>query len=338
MEPLKLLYLQQEDVIAAGVLDMKKAVEDVELVLKMYARNEVYMPLKTLLDFYDNGEYRGHIVSMPVYVGGDVDIACIKWAAGYPRNPAKYGLPLGIDIIILSDPHNGRPLAIMDGTLITAARTAALAGIAVKYLKPSNTRTIGLIGAGVIGRTLLETLPIVVEGAEILLFDTKYNKAVEAATESSFKHKIRVVKSFEEAVNESDVVITATSAEKPFFKASHIGKARLYVQVGICEFEEEAILKASKIVVDNWEQIKRYERTALGKLYSKKVINDSDAIEIADVVSGRKKGRESGDEIIFFDTFGMACEDAIVAYRIYKTALEKGIGRELCLWNKPLWK
>jgi len=335
---LKFLYLKQEDVIKADLFDMRKALNDIEHILKLYAEDKVFMPKKTLLDFYDNGEYRGHFVAMPVYADGDIDLIGIKWAAGYPGNPRKYNLPLGIDVIILSNPYNGVPLAIMDGTLITAVRTAALAGVAVKYLKPEKTDFLGIVGAGVIGKTLLRMLPFVVEDAKILIYDKVFEKGLEAAKESPYSPRVTAVKSLDEIIDKCDVIVTATSSNTPYFKEKYVKKGKLYVQLGVTEFEEAAVLKMDKIVVDNWEQIKGYERGTLGKLYKKNMVRDENITEIVEIISGKKIGRTNSNETIFFDTFGMACEDIAIAQRIYKTALEKNIGVWLNLWDKPLWK
>ncbi|RLF05411.1 MAG: ornithine cyclodeaminase family protein, partial [Thermoprotei archaeon] len=133
---LRILYLKQEDVIKAGVLDFDAALKDVEEVFRMMARGEVVMPPKVAMDLYfPDGSPKGHLVAMPAYIKS-LNIAGIKWAAGFFRNPELYGLPHGIDVIVLSDPENGRPLAIMDGTLITAVRTGAVAGVGAKYLAP----------------------------------------------------------------------------------------------------------------------------------------------------------------------------------------------------------
>ena len=77
---------------------------------------------------------------MPSYIGGDVNIAGIKWAAESKKNATIPGIPYGIDISILSDPETVLPFCILDGTLITAMRTSAVGGVLAKYAAPSNTR------------------------------------------------------------------------------------------------------------------------------------------------------------------------------------------------------
>jgi len=339
MSGLDFLYLKQEDVIKAGVLDMKQTIEDVERVFRLYVNGEVIMPPKNLIDFYKDNEYMGHIVSMPCYIKDEVNVVGIKWAAGFPRNPARYGLPLGIDVIILSDPESGRPLAIMDGTIITAMRTSAVTGLAIKYLANPASRSVGVVGAGVIGRTTLMALPYCMSKLEeVKIFDIKSEKAKELVMEFKNTLPIEAVGSLEEAVRGRDVVITATTSSTKFIKPEWVEDGYLCIQVGTNEFDDQVVLKADKIVVDNWVQIKRYGRSMLSQLYLEGRISEDEILELPLIVAGKQKGRESPREIIFFDSFGMACEDVIVAYRIYRQALDQGLGMRIPLWERPLWK
>ncbi len=337
MTEIKFLYLSQEDVVRAGVLDMARTLEDIEKVFRLYAEDKVIMPAKNLIDFYDDHEYRGHIVSMPCYVGDDIDVVGIKWAAGFPKNPIRYDLPLGIDVIILSDPHSGRPLAIMDGTIITAMRTSAVTGIAIRYLARADSEHVAVIGAGVIGRTTLMALPHVLPKLkEVRLYDIRREKSELLARDFKGELPVMVSKSLDKAVRGADVVVTATTSRNKFVRSEWISKGCLCVQVGTNEFSEEVVLRADKVVVDNWEQIRKYGKSMLCKLYEEGYIKR--VLELPFIVAGKQPGRESPEELIFFDSFGMACEDIIVAYRIYKNAIQQGLGEYLYLWRKPLWK
>jgi len=106
---LEFYYLKQEDLVKIGVLDISKAIEDVEVAFKALAEGRIVNPPKTVLDFYETGgSYKGHIVSMPVHALSPYNVACIKWAAGFVRNPQR-GLPHGIDVIVISDLETGKP-------------------------------------------------------------------------------------------------------------------------------------------------------------------------------------------------------------------------------------
>jgi ornithine cyclodeaminase len=95
---------------------------------------------------------------MLVLVLGDINIGGIKWAAESKKNATIPGIPYGIDISILSDPETVLPFCILDGTLITAMRTSAVGGLMAKYAAPSNADIACLVGAGVIGRTMISAV------------------------------------------------------------------------------------------------------------------------------------------------------------------------------------
>jgi len=143
---MELLYLDREALVEAGLLDFGKAVEDVESVFKMLASGEVVMPPKVAIElFFDDGSPKGHLIAMPAYVK-PLSVAGVKWAAGFLRNPER-GLPHGLDVIVLSDPETGKPLAVMEGALVTAVRTGAAAAVGAKYLAPDGADQRGDLGA-----------------------------------------------------------------------------------------------------------------------------------------------------------------------------------------------
>ena len=108
------------------------------------------MPSKVYLDLpQHDGDFR----AMPAYLAGPV--AGIKWVNSHPRSPERYGLPAVLATYVLSDPTNGVPLAVLDGTHLTAARTGAAAAVASKHLARKDVRSIGFVGCGVQARTML---------------------------------------------------------------------------------------------------------------------------------------------------------------------------------------
>ena len=129
------LFLKQEDVIAAGALDMKAAEDDVELTYKLFASGQVNQPHKPVMHFSNpkTGQEEYYLtVSMPVYVGGEVNRVGHKWAAESMDNAKRGDMPMGIDIVLLHDLEHAIPHAIMEGGLITAMRTSAVAGVGAR--------------------------------------------------------------------------------------------------------------------------------------------------------------------------------------------------------------
>jgi ornithine cyclodeaminase len=126
------IYLQQEDTIACGGLDMPRIIEAVESVYALHERGECIEPEAPLIAWA--GPEGKRILTHPAWVGGDVNVAGIKWIPSNPENPRKRGMPRASAIIILNDDETGYPLAVMDGTIISAARTGAATGVGAKYL------------------------------------------------------------------------------------------------------------------------------------------------------------------------------------------------------------
>jgi hypothetical protein len=116
----ELLFMQQEDVIAAGILDMGKVLEMVEKAFYLEGQGEIINPPKTVFGIPFGPNPQSHFFSMPVYIGGDVNRPGTKWAAESMANTKTGDLPMGIDLVILSDPVTVQPVAIMDGMVITA--------------------------------------------------------------------------------------------------------------------------------------------------------------------------------------------------------------------------
>ena len=186
------LFLTQEDVIKAGGLDMHATIDDVELAYKLFASGDVMQPHKSVFRFPhpDTGKERYYLtVSMPVYVGGTVKRSGHKWAAESMANAERGDMPMGIDVILLHDLDHAIPDAIMEAGLITAMRTSAVAGVGAKTLANPDSKVAGLIGAGVVGRTMIMSLTAAMENLEeIRLYDLNRERAESLAKE--FKDKI----------------------------------------------------------------------------------------------------------------------------------------------------
>jgi ornithine cyclodeaminase len=335
--PLEFLYLSQEDVKAAG-LNMKLAIEAVEESFKLHARNQIILPPKTVLDL--NERKRGRVNAMPAYVNGDIDVCGIKWIAGFPQNPVKYGLPRAIGITILNDSHKGVPLVIMDGTLISAMRTGAATGVGAKYLARKDSETIAIIGSSVQAKTQLMALHEVLQNIKLVKVYSRSRESRELyAKEMSTLLNLNVVPvdSAELAVKNADVIVTATTADEPIVKNAWIKPGSFFSHIGSYQEEEyEVVLNSDKIVVDDWEQVEHRGTPILAKMYKEGLIKREDIFaNLGEIVIGKKPGRENNDERIFFLPIGMGSEDIVVAKKIYENALKKGIGIKLKLWIKP---
>lgn len=343
MEKVEFLYLSQEEVIECGGLDMASTIEDLERLMVLHHNEETIVPAKVALRWGDvhTEETRGRINAMPGYIGGDIDIAGIKWISSAPQNPIKYGMPRASALTILNDPYKGFPLCIMDGTVISAVRTGGVTGVTAKYLARKDSKVAGVIGAGTQNRTQLMALKEVLpELQKVKVYDLVRERSEHFAREATRDLNLDVipVNSGQEAVKGSDIVVTATTARSPVVKSEWVSEGMFIVNVGGYETEFEVLKRADKIVVDDWYQVKHRGTQTTAIMFNHGELTDRDIYaNIGEIVSGEKPGREARDELIFFNPVGMGIEDLVVANRIFNRAKEIGAGTTLTLWDKPLW-
>jgi ornithine cyclodeaminase/alanine dehydrogenase-like protein (mu-crystallin family) len=343
MTAIEFLYLSQEDVIAAGGLDMKMVVEGMERAFKLLNAGKVIIPNKIVMTLPPGEKERGRINGLAAYIGGDWEVAGIKWIPGFPNNPSRYKLPRANAFIILNDTNTGMPLVIMDGTLLSAMRTGAIGGgVGAKYLARKNSEVAAIIGMGVQARTQAMALKTVLPKLkEIRGFDVWKDRGrlVAKDIEKITGITTKFVDTPKEAVEGADVIDTVTVADEPIVKDAWVKKGNLFIHMGsYIEEEYDVVLHANKIIVDDWEIVKHRKTPVLARMYDEGKIKDSDIYaNLDEIVAGKKKGRETDDERIFFSPIGMAHEDVAVASLVYEQAKKKGIGKKLQLWNNPLW-
>lgn len=335
----KFLYLTQEQVIECGGLDMVQTMASVEKVFRLLDDGECIEPQAPIIKW--NGLHGRRISMHPAYIGGDVQIAGIKWIPSNPENPIKRNMPRSNGITILNDPETGYPLAIMDGTAISAMRTGAVVGVGAKYLARPDAEVAGLIGAGVINRTQLMALHQALPRLRLVrLFDMAPEKAHAYAAEMSkqLDLEIQVVDSAQAAVEGADIIAPATNVGRDdrYIRAEWIKPGAYLANLSVNDYTFAAVLACDKIVVDSKKQL-QLEEAVLTDMIAEGLVNSDDIVEFGAVVNGKQPGRTGDDERIFFSPLGMGIEDLINAKRVYDEARRRGIGTELELWHEPVW-
>ena len=297
------------------LLNMSEALRAVEYGFRLQAEGRVIMPPKLYLDL---PEYRGDFRAMPAYIDGS---AGVKWVSVYPDNEA-HNVPSVMATIILCDPHTGRPLAVMDGTYITAIRTGAAGGVAVKYLARRDSSVVGIIGAGMQARTQLlaikEVLPRI---EEVKVLDQYRDASVKYAEEMREKLRITIspVETIEE-VTEADILVTTTPSRKPIVRKQFIRPGTHINAIGADakgkqELEVD-LLKDAKVVVDDIEQASHSGEINV-PLSERRIKLEDIHGTIGEVVAGLKEGRET-EEITIFDATGLALQDMVCAKLVYE--------------------
>ncbi len=262
--------------------------------------------------------------------------AAAKINANFPDNPALHGLPTVQGVVVLFDASSGVPLACMDSGPITAVRTAAATAVAARYLALAKASSVTFIGCGVQARAHISALAHVRPIRRVVAFDSNPGAAEKFAEEikASRDYEVRVSASASDAARGSDIVVTSTPSRRALLDVGDVKPGTFIAAVGADnEHKQEispALLRTAAVVVDDLAQCSR-----IGDLHhalESGVMRENDVRASLDqIVAGRVRGRLDDDEIIVFDSTGVAIEDVAAAALVYERAeiTETGnVGRE----------
>lgn len=335
---LNLLYLDRDQVIALGGKDMLLAVKDMENIFRLFEKGDIRLPDKVSMNFgktVAEEKTLGRINAMPGYVGGEYDMAGIKWIGSNPNN-LKNGLPRASAITILNDPNTKFPLALMDGTEISNTRTGAVVGVAVKYLAKKGSQSLLMFGAGLIGEKALEAAIIGCPSLNALyVYDIVPERTTAFAENMTQRLGIKVtpVSDAKACSQKMDIVVTATGASSPVLDADYIRKGALYINLGGYECTYGTVEAADKRFVDNWGAVKHRNTSPIAKMVNEGLMSEDKLDgELGDVILGNLPGRTSDEETIYFNCVGMGIEDIAIATRVYRKAQAEGVGTTLHYW------
>jgi ornithine cyclodeaminase/alanine dehydrogenase-like protein (mu-crystallin family) len=239
----------------------------------------------------------------------------------FPHNHDR-GLPSHQALIALFDESNGAPVAVMDGTAITATRTGAASALSVRLLAPSRARVLAVLGAGVQGRSHLTAVPRVREFEKIRLASRVREHAVNLARE--FPQAL-VVESFEEAVAGADVVCCCTDSAQPVLMRSWLKQGVHVTSVGASRQGPELgpdVINADLLCVESRSAFLPYPAGA-NELQG---MDAGRAVEIGELVSGTRQGRSSDGDLTVYKSMGHAVEDIAAAHLVFERALKDNVG------------
>jgi ornithine cyclodeaminase len=341
MPPVEFLVLSQEEVVAAGGLDMGSCLDVIEETLVLHHRGETILPQKSALhwsDDIDTDEKLGRIMAMPAYVGGSLGMAGIKWIPSVPRNPAR-GLPRGIGVVLLSDPDTGLPVCFMDGTIVSAMRTGAVSGLAARELAVPGASVLTLYGAGVQARTQLAGLERVLPALEeIRLHDPHPDQtAAFVKREQHGRPPIRVMADPREAARGSHVLVAATMAPAPFLDADWLEPGMLVLSVSSFDPSLAAIETADLLVTDDFAHETFHPSRPLARAQAAGLVTEADVVTLGAILAGDHPGRVDDAARILVSPVGLGIEDVAWATAVYRRASESGLGTPQRLWEEPIW-
>jgi len=338
----EILYLSRSDVESAcRELDSVAIMRE---VFRLHGNGMTHLPAEAYLSWINRRGERVRSLSMPGYLGGALLAAGTKIINSNPAN-VRHRIRRASGVTLLFDETSTSIRCIMDASFISALRTASVTLVAAEILRAPVMDTIAVIGAGPIAGAHLDLLLRRVPEVRIVrIYDldpvasARLRECAQVAA-SGARVDIELPGSARETIEGADLVITATTVTEGYIQFEWLKKGSILVHVSLDDVLPEVVLRASLVIVDDWDLVKADDRRLLGRMYRRGEIvgpgepgrNGSRCVDsnLGDVVAGRHPGRTSSDQVILVNPFGLAIEDIAMARRVYDVASARGLGRIL---------
>lgn len=375
---ISILFLNEQDMIDAGVLDAGRCVEVMGEAMALLEEGDYLMggknrdmhglelefPKKSKIENFPLNDAKDRrFIAMPAYLGGRFHVAGEKWYGSNGRNRQK-GFPRSILMATLNDVETGAPLAYMSANLLSSMRTGAMPGLAVKLVGKPDARVLSLVGPGVINKSSFRAIM-----ANMKQIDTVRIKGSNIASKTGIKmidyinkeypqiKTIELCETLEQAIRGADIISEAVSCnhgEWPLYKREWLKPGAVLVSLSTFNMDKRTIKDVTKIV-DNYGMYENYANDdelgydeegvrlpsgCMGEEFVHMVqdglIDRESIIGLGEIVTGKKQGRTSDDEIFLVSIEGMPIEDVAWGYECYINAKKLGVGTDLNLWENPI--
>lgn len=327
--PIKPLILSERDIRAVAP-SRREIVEIVEATYRMDADGKAEVPTKIGVH---PGRTNSFIHAMPAWVAGDRSLG-VKLISYYPGNFER-GVHNSTGLIVLYDPDDGQPLAIMEGMWITFARTVASAAVAAKHLSVPEPRRLGLVGCGGLGEWSLLTMTEMFPSLREIFVSSRRAKSREAFCRRFAEQgpwSLRPVPEPRQAVEAMDIVISSTPQQaEPRLFGAWWSPGTLAIPLDYpYAWDDAAYAMADVLYSDDRVRLDLYEKTAAGA-GRPGLRFPRDHRTLQELCAGRAAGRADPEARIFAIVTGIASTDVTVAAEIYRRAKAAGLGTEIAL-------
>ncbi|MEI6675304.1 MAG: ornithine cyclodeaminase [Verrucomicrobiota bacterium] len=323
-----LRFLSAADVRRA--LPMNQAVEAMKCAFLELSENRAVVPMRTHVSM---PAHKGEVLVMPAYCPATARFG-LKVITLFENNPAL-NLPFIQAMVMVFDTATGSPVAIMEGTALTAIRSGAASGAATDLLARTDARTVAIFGAGIQARTQLEAVCAVRSISSAKVFDHDRERAVIFAREASEQLGISVSPAVSpaEALAGADIICTATTSGTPVFadhelaSGSHINAIGCY-KPHLREIPPETVVR-SHVVVDQLDAAWQEAGDLILPRQAGLIQTDHIRAELGEIVGGTKPGRTDPATVTFFKSVGIAIQDLAAASCVLANAQQLGLGTEV---------
>jgi ornithine cyclodeaminase len=368
------IYLNEQDMIKAGVTDMAGCVDTMEDMFTLLhsgdyrmagANNDshgamVMFPEESPFETMPKPTADRRFMAMPAYLGGKYCTAGVKWYGSNIANREK-GLPRSILMFTLNDADTSAPLAYMSANLLSAYRTGAVPGVGARHLARKDSKVVAVQGPGVMGKTSLAAFMATCPQLETLKLLGRSQGSIDRFVEwvkESYPQltTIEIVKDLDTLVRGSDIITYCESGEVgdvskyPIVKREWLKPGAFLSMPASCEIDAGMESKEVRKVCDNiglyeawFEELPKPAHVVVPVIGVKflDMINEGrmayeELEDLGAICSGETPGRQNDEEIIILSVGGMPVEDVAWGTVIYRNAIEKGIGTKLNLWDEPV--
>ncbi|SBS38600.1 Alanine dehydrogenase [Marinomonas spartinae] len=367
------IYLSEEDMIKAGVTDMPSCVDTMEEMFTLLYKGDYRMAGPNsdshgaMITFPDESPFPTmpkptadrRLMAMPAYLGGSFQTCGVKWYGSNIANREK-GLPRSILMFILNDIDTGAPMAYMSANLLSAYRTGAVPGVGARHLARKDSKVIGLLGPGVMGRTAVAAFIAACPEIDTIKVKGRGQKSLDEFVKWTNENypqvtNIQVVDTLEDVVRGSDIVTYCNSGETgdpstyPIVKREWVKPGTFLAMPAYCSLDDAMEQKDVRKVLDNtglyqawYHEVPKPAHNYIplpGVRFMDMIEEGKLTLEeledIGKITAGEAPGRLNNEEIIIMSVGGMPVEDVAWATVVYRNAVEKNIGVKLNLWDTP---
>lgn len=368
------IYLNEADMIEAGVTDMADCVDTIEDMFVLLHKGDYRMAGPNsdshgaMITFPENSPFPKmpkptadrRFMAMPAYLGGDYGTAGVKWYGSNVANREK-GLPRSILMFTLNDADTSAPLAYMSANLLSAYRTGAVPGVGARHLARKDSRVVGVQGPGVMGKTSLAAFMATCPKIDTLKILGRSQKSIDGFidwTRAEYPQitTIEVVGDLESLCRDADIVTYCSSGETgdpakyPLVKREWLKAGCFLSMPAYCEIDEGMEQSDVRKVMDNiglyeawFEEVPRPAHNYIpvigvrfmDMIEQGKMTHDQ-LEDLGAICAGATPGRRNDEEIIMLSVGGMPVEDVAWGTKIYRNAIARGIGTKLKLWDEPV--
>jgi ornithine cyclodeaminase/alanine dehydrogenase-like protein (mu-crystallin family) len=368
------IYLSEPDMIDAGVTDMPSCVDTMEEMFVLLHKQDYRMAGPNsdshgaMITFPDESPFPTmpkptadrRLMAMPAYLGGDFQTCGVKWYGSNIANREK-GLPRSILMFILNDIDTGAPLAFMSANLLSAYRTGAIPGVGARHLARKDSKVIGLLGPGVMGKTTVASFMATCPELDSLKIKGRGQASLDRFLEWVKEEypqlsNIEVVDTIEDVVRDSDIITYCNSGEVgdpstyPIVKREWVKPGAFLAMPASCSLDDGMSGAGVRKVMDSiglyeawYDEVPKPAHNTIPlvgmrfmDMIADGLMNKDELEDLGAIIAGDTPARQSDDEIIILSVGGMPVEDVAWATKVYRNAIERNIGVKLNLWNEPV--